>query len=101
MFLIAWFVTPFGVYVRAVQDFEKMLGYWFDGNKVPKLVDGHQTPEAMLESLIDELQTLSLRYALDIGYKVYTEYKPCPTSKVHSRWGHASQDRPRGAVIHR
>jgi len=58
-----------------------MLGYWFERNKVPTLVDEHKTPEAMLESLIDELQTLSLRYASDIGYKVYTEYKPRPTTK--------------------
>ena len=81
VFLIAWFVTPPGVYVRAVRDFEKMLGYWFEGKKVPRLVDEHGTPEAMLESLIDELQTLSLNYASAIGYKVYTEYKPRPTTK--------------------
>ena len=81
VFLIAWFLTPPGVYVRAVRDFEKMLAYWFERNKVPLLVDEHQTPEAMLEGLIDELQTLSLRYASDIGYKVYTEYKPRPATK--------------------
>ena len=65
----------------AVPDFELMLAYWFEGRMVPKLVDEHQTPERMLEALIDEVQKLSISFASEVGYKVYTEYRPRYTTK--------------------